>query len=530
MAPSSEPPLSESTQNGSSNFEMDEMNPGEEKAKFDLERADQEHSDDSADVPKSPRSVHGFAWGLIVFSTLTSMFIYSLDNTIVADLIPAIVNDFNGISLLPWLSVGFMIGGVAVVLPFGKLYGLYNAKYLYIMSAVLFLAASALCGGAPNMTAMIVGRVFAGAGGNGMFLGILTLLSVNTSDRERPAYLSLVGFFWGLGTVLGPVVGGGFQIFNWRWSFYINLIIGALFAPIYVFLLPPFDPQPKSVSLKERASGFDYTGVVLSIGAMISLILAINFGGVLYPWDSGQIIALFVISGILWIVFGVQQSFALLTSVDKRMFPTHLLRNREAVLLFLASASGYSACFLPIFYTPIYFQFTRGDDALESAVRLLPYIMVLSATILLNGFLMSKLGYYMPWYAIGSVLALIGSVLMSRIEVDTPTAQIYGYEILIGVGTGAFVQAGYATIQTAIEPVDMSYGIAQFGGITLGLSIGGAVFINCAQNALKALFPDVDDATLQQAISGTSSTFIKNLSGPLRAATLEAIVHSLRKT
>lgn len=147
---------------------------------------------------------------------------------------------------------------------------------------------------------------------------------------------------------------------------------------------------------------------------MISLILAINFGGVLYPWRGGQIIALFVISGILWIVFGVQQSFALLTSVDKRMFPTHLLRNKEAVLLFLASASGYSACFLPIFYTPIYFQFTRGDDALESAVRLLPYIMVLSATILLNGFLMAKLGYYMPWYAIGSALALIGSVLMCR--------------------------------------------------------------------------------------------------------------------
>ena len=85
-----------------------------------------------------------------------------------------------------------MIGGVAVVLPFGKLFSLYNAKHLYICSSILFLAASALCGGAPNMSAMIVGRVLAGAGGNGMYLGVLTLLSVNTSDQERPAYLSLV--------------------------------------------------------------------------------------------------------------------------------------------------------------------------------------------------------------------------------------------------------------------------------------------------------------------------------------------------
>lgn len=90
------------------------------------------------------------------------------------------------------IDYSFMIGGVAMVMPFGKLYGIYNAKWLYIISSVIFLAASALCGAAPNMNAMIVGRVIAGAGGNGMYLGVLTLLSVNTTNKERPAYLSLV--------------------------------------------------------------------------------------------------------------------------------------------------------------------------------------------------------------------------------------------------------------------------------------------------------------------------------------------------
>ena len=120
------------------------------------------------------------------------MFIYALDITITADLIPTIVNEFDGVSLFTWVSVGFMIGGVAVALPLGKLYGLYNAKYLYLASVVIFLASSALCAGAPNMTAFIIGRVFAGAGGNGLYMGILTLLSVSTSDQERPSYLSLV--------------------------------------------------------------------------------------------------------------------------------------------------------------------------------------------------------------------------------------------------------------------------------------------------------------------------------------------------
>lgn len=78
------------------------------------------------------------------------------------------------------------------MLPYGRLYGLFNAKHLYIGSSIIFLAASSLCGGAPNMTAMIVGRVFAGISGNGMYLGVLTLLSAYTTDAERPTYLSLM--------------------------------------------------------------------------------------------------------------------------------------------------------------------------------------------------------------------------------------------------------------------------------------------------------------------------------------------------
>lgn len=84
-----------------------------------------------------------------------------------------------------------MIGGVTVVLPFGKLYGLFNAKHLYLLSVCLFMVGSALCGAAPTMNTFIVGRVLAGMGGNGMYFGVMTILSVNTSNKERPGYLSL---------------------------------------------------------------------------------------------------------------------------------------------------------------------------------------------------------------------------------------------------------------------------------------------------------------------------------------------------
>ena len=68
-----------------------------------------------------------------------------------------------------------MAGSFITVLPLGKLYGKYNARSLYIISEILFLASSALCGAAPNMNAMIVGRVFLGMSGNGVYFGILVL-------------------------------------------------------------------------------------------------------------------------------------------------------------------------------------------------------------------------------------------------------------------------------------------------------------------------------------------------------------------
>lgn len=147
---------------------------------------------------------------MIIAAILSTIFLFALDNTITADVIPAVVGTFGHADKLPWLSVAFQIGGVGAVLPLGRMYALFDAKWLYIFFVVLFCAGSALCGGAPNMDTFIVGRVIAGVGGIGIYLGVMTLLSVNTTTTERPLYLGLVGLVFGVGNVVGPVIGGAF--------------------------------------------------------------------------------------------------------------------------------------------------------------------------------------------------------------------------------------------------------------------------------------------------------------------------------
>ena len=101
----------------------------------------------------------------------------------------------------------------------GKAYGTFNVKWLHIGSVTLFSVGSAICGAAPTMNALIAGRVIAGMGGAGMYLGLLNLISINTTIRERPAYMGGIGVVWGIGTILGPVIGGAFadSSATWRW-------------------------------------------------------------------------------------------------------------------------------------------------------------------------------------------------------------------------------------------------------------------------------------------------------------------------
>ncbi|KAL2174071.1 major facilitator superfamily domain-containing protein [Thermothelomyces heterothallicus CBS 202.75] len=483
--------------------------------------------------PEEKRAMTGFRWFAFVVSTLTAIFVYSLDNTVVANIIPIIVNDLDGIEKLPWLSVGFMIGGLAVILPMGKLYAIYNPKWVYIVSFIIFLAASALCGAAPTMEAEIVGRVFAGAGGNGIYYGLLALLSMHTTTKERPQYLSYTGLVWGLGTVLGPVVGGGFALYDWRWGFYINLLFGAILLPAYLWAIPSTAAMPDKTQWQKLVM-LDWPGIVLSVGAMVTLVIAINFGGVDWAWGSGPSIALFVVSGVLWIAFGVQQTFCIFTDKEKRLFPSHLLRQRMPVLLFVACASVASVAYTSVYYIPLYFQFTRGDSAIYTAVRLLPYICVLITAMPLSGWYLSNYGWYKPLYIGGSSIALLTSALMAHyVDRETAVGIFYVIELFLGGSTGAYTQSSFAVIQSAVPPAEAGNGLAlmlisQLGGMTLGLSISGAVFVNTAVRNLEAAI-DLPRHELTQLVAGASNNLLETLSPAMRILILDIIVESWRK-
>jgi MFS family permease len=71
-------------------------------------------------------------------------------------------------------------------LVFGKLYGYFPIKLVFLAGVVIFEIGSAVCGAAPTSVALIVGRAIAGLGASGIFQGAMVIVAYSVDPRKRP--------------------------------------------------------------------------------------------------------------------------------------------------------------------------------------------------------------------------------------------------------------------------------------------------------------------------------------------------------
>jgi hypothetical protein len=163
--------------------------------------------------------------------------------------------------------------------------------------------------------------------------------------------------------------------------------------------------------------------------------------------------------------------------------------------------------------------------------------MLYIATVMGQGILMPRVGYYMPFFVLSGILALIGASLMYTATAGTSAAAIYGYSILIAVGAGLTSQSSYSIAPAKVrsEQVSAAIGfinVAQIGGIVIALAISGTVFQNTAFRNLSQVldglgFSDVD---IRSAIAGAQSVVFDRIDGDVRGRAIDGIVAAIGKT
>lgn len=283
-----------------------------------------------------------------------------------------------------------------------------------------------MCAAAPSSLAFIIGRAITGVGGAGSFVGASVIMIDLVPLRKRPKYQGLLGAIFGIASIIGPLVGGLLTTkASWRWCFWINLPIGGVALALLLIVLPASTPPEETEgTFQQNLWKFDPVGNVVLAPGLICLLLALQWGGVKYPWSDARLIALLVIGSVLLLAFVCIQYVQ-----ENGTIPPRIIRQRSIAAGAVVSFGLGAALIIPTFYLPIWFQAIKGTTAVNAGIRLLPLLLGTVVFVIGSGIAISKTGYYAPWLIVGCAIRVIGGGLLTTFQVDTGTGQWIGFQV-----------------------------------------------------------------------------------------------------
>ena len=450
--------------------------------------------------------------GRAVFAvTAAGAFMASLDLSIVNVAFPALARSFphDPRATLAWVITAYGIAFGSLLVVAGRTADRLGARRVFSAGLGVFCLGSALCGLAPSVPVLVLGRVVQGCGAAALLPASLSLLLESTPGGRRSQVVALWGGVGALAVATGPTVGAALVTgAGWRWVFFVNLPVGAAAWVAGWRVLGPSSPSPA----RETP---DYLGVALVAGAIAALVLAISEGPT-WGWSSPAVVGAGVGAAGLGTAFVVRSGRHRAPVLDLRLFASRSFSVANAATLLYAM--GFFAMLLGniLFLTGVW-----RYSILRAGLAVTPGPLVVAAVSGPAGRLAARLGFRRVLLVGFAVFAAGLALYATRVGLtpDFPGRWLPA-TLVSGLGIGLTFPVLSAAAVSSLHPERFAVGSAvnqtarQVGGV-LGVAVLVAILGSAHGPAALHAFRHLwSYAAAMAVLSGLACTLLRPVASP----------------
>jgi MFS family permease len=422
-------------------------------------------------APADPQALSHRDKRLIAISMMLPVFLGSVDQSVLASALPTIGRDLGQVHNLPWLVTAFLIAATALTPLYGKFADIHGRRAAMLIGVTIYMIGSLACAAAPNMLMLIFGRVVQGCGAGGLVVTANMVLGDIAAPKERGRYYTYFSIAFMTAGGSGPALGGWIaEHLHWPMIFLWNLPLCVLAIVVALTVL-------RRLPRRERQHRLDVAGAVLVIAASSSFMLALNLGGIRYPWLSLPIVGL--LAGAL--ALGAGFVVRLRTAIEP-LIPIAVLADPAARHAIAAHSFGWGAIISLNVFLPIYLQSALGWSPTAAGLSLVILMVTLNSTAGLSSQLLGRVRRYklLPlcflFVGVGAVIALA----LSAQSMTTLRFEII--LLLIGIGFGPTAPLTQVALQNTVPVHDLgaALGTMNFARTliaTIMIAIFGAIVL-----------------------------------------------------
>ena len=347
--------------------------------------------------------------------------------------------------------------------------------------------------------------------------------------RLRGNYIGVVLSIFGIGTTLGPFIGGSLvATTTWRWVFYLNFPIGgASLVILFIFLQVNYQHH---MTFSQKVRRIDFVGNAVLVASTVAVLYALAYAGASYSWASWHILVP-LLSGVFgFCVFAYTQGGRF--AAAEPVMPPRLFNDRTSIIISINTFINSGLTFWVVFFMvslpraqqsilatnlekfpiaeivnqsdqPVYFQAVLLYGPQRSGVALLPMLVVAMLGSALAAISISRWGRYKPVHIAGFAIMVLGFGLFSLQSTDTTVAQWASYQCVCAIGGGVLLNSQLPAFQAAVPERDQAAASAAWGFVrSIGWVWGVAIPATVFNNRIGELLVEISDPAVAQMLSG----------------------------